>query len=133
MTPARGQQVVTDNPGIQEFFIEAPFAEEWTAYWPYPDHVILGGSSRPGDTPIEPDLDLAERIVSRCVEVEPRLRDAQILGHQVGLRPARPTPRLEVEPIGTARCVHSYGHGGSGVTHSWGAALDAAHLLLKSA
>lgn len=87
----------------------------------------------PGDTPIEPDLDLAERIVSRCAEVEPRLHDAQILGHQVGLRPTRPTPRLEAEPIGTARCVHSYGHGGSGVTHSWGAALDAAHLLLESA
>lgn len=74
VTPARGQQVVTNNPGIEEFFIETPFAEEWTAYWPYPDHVILGGSSRPGDTPIEPDLDRAERIVSRCAEVEPRLR-----------------------------------------------------------
>ncbi len=128
--PARGQHVVVENPGIEEFFMEAPFAEEWAAYWPYPDHVVLGGSSRPGDWSTEPDVELAERIVGRCLEAEPKLRDSRVLAHQVGLRPARPTPRLDVERIGTARCVHSYGHGGSGVTYSWGAALDAAEILL---
>lgn len=129
--PARGQHVVVENPGVQEFFMEAPFAEEWAAYWPYPGHVVLGGSSRPGDASTEPDLELAERIVARCVEVEPRLRDARVLAHQVGLRPGRPTPRLDTERIGAARCVHSYGHGGSGVTYSWGAAVDAAEMLLE--
>jgi len=34
----------------------------------------------------------------------------------VGLRPARPTVRLEAEQVGHTRCVHNYGHGGSGVT-----------------
>jgi len=38
--------------------------------------------------------------------------------------------RLEVEQIGAARCVHNYGHGGSGVTLSWGSAHTAAALLL---
>jgi len=41
--PVRGQQVIVDNPGLEEFFIEAPFGAAWTAYWPYPDHVVLGG------------------------------------------------------------------------------------------
>lgn len=129
--PARGQHVVVENPGIEEFFMEAPFAEEWTAYWPYRDHVVLGGSSRSGDWSTEPDVELAERIVGRCLEAEPKLRGARVLAHQVGLRPGRPTPRLDAERIGTARCVHSYGHGGSGVTYSWGAAVDAAEMLLE--
>lgn len=129
VTPVRGQHVIVDNPGLEEFFIEAPFTPEWAAYWPYPDHVVLGGTQSSGDTSIEPDPEIAERILGRCIEIEPRLGDARVRGHQVGLRPARPAVRVEVEQIGTARCVHNYGHGGSGVTLSWGCASRAAALL----
>lgn len=129
--PVRGQHVIVDNPGLEEFFIEAPFSPVWAAYWPYPDHVVLGGTQSTEDTSTVPDSRLAEEIVQRCVEIEPRLAGAEIRGHQVGLRPARPTARLETEQIGTARCVHNYGHGGSGVTMSWGSALAAADLLLS--
>jgi D-amino-acid oxidase len=55
--------------------------------------------------------------------VEPELRDARVLRHTVGLRPGRPTVRLEVEPRPDgARVIHSYGHGGSGATVCWGCA-----------
>ncbi len=54
----------------------------------------------------------------------------KVRGHQVGLRPTRPAVRLEVERIGAARCVHNYGHGGSGVTLSWGSAFTATALLI---
>ncbi len=128
--PVRGQQVIVDNPGLEEFFIEAPFGPAWTAYWPYPDHVVLGGTKVEGDENLEPSPALADEILRRCVEVEPRLRQAQVRGHQVGLRPERPSVRLEVEQIGNARCVHNYGHGGSGVTLSWGCAYEAAALLI---
>lgn len=128
--PVLGQHVIVENPGIDRFFMEAPFKPEWAAYWPYPDHVVIGGVKRPGDESTEPDPELAERMLKRCVEVEPRLAGARVIGHQVGLRPNRPEPRLDAETIGGARCVHSYGHGGSGVTHSWGAARTAADLLL---
>ncbi len=130
VTPVRGQHVIVDNPGVEEFFIEAPFTPEWTAYWPYPDHVVLGGTQSSGETSTDPVPEVAERILRRCIEVEPRLGDARVRGHQVGLRPTRPTVRLDVEQLDGARCVHNYGHGGSGVTLSWGSASRTAALLL---
>jgi D-amino-acid oxidase len=38
------------------------------------------------------------------------------------LRPGRPSVRLEAEWIGDSLVVHNYGHGGAGVTLSWGCA-----------
>lgn len=127
--PVRGQHVIVDNPGLDEFFIEAPFGPAWAAYWPYPDHVVLGGTAVHDDEDPVPDLMLAEQILQRCIEVEPRLQNARVRGHQVGLRPMRPTVRLEIEHLDGARCVHNYGHGGSGVTLSWGCARETAVLL----
>ena len=127
--PVRGQQVILDNPGLEEFFIEAPFGAAWTAYWPYPDHVVLGGTLSEDDENLEPTPALAKEILRRCIEVEPRLRHAQVRRHQVGLRPGRSSVRLEAEQVGKSRCVHNYGHGGSGVTLSWGCAREAAALL----
>jgi D-amino-acid oxidase len=64
--------------------------------------------------------------------IEPALRDASVLGHRVGLRPARSRVRLEAERSGNLTIVHNYGHGGSGVTLSWGCAEDAAELALAA-
>ena len=130
VTPVRGQHVIVDNPGLEEFFIEAPFTPAWAAYWPYPHHVVLGGTQSTDDSSTEPNPQIAAQILQRCIEVEPRLRGVRVRGHQVGLRPARPAVRLEAEQIGAGRCVHNYGHGGSGVMLSWGSAFAAAALLL---
>ncbi|WP_273183420.1 FAD-dependent oxidoreductase [Hyphomonas adhaerens] len=47
----------------------------------------------------------------------------------VGLRPFRkPGPRLEAVKVGTKHVVHNYGHGGGGVSLSWGVAELAATL-----
>lgn len=130
--PVRGQHVIVDNPGLTEFFIEAPFGPAWAGYFPFPDHVVLGGTAAEGDENLQPDPVLAEQIRERCIEVEPRLRSARVRAHQVGLRPVRPTVRLEVEELDGARCVHNYGHGGSGVTLSWGCARETVALLTGS-
>jgi D-amino-acid oxidase len=36
--------------------------------------------------------------------------------------------RVELERRGTARVIHDYGHGGAGVSLSWGCAADVAAL-----
>ncbi|MEM9669412.1 MAG: FAD-dependent oxidoreductase [Pseudomonadota bacterium] len=47
----------------------------------------------------------------------------------VGLRPfRRPGPRLEVVKVGAKDVVHNYGHGGGGVSISWGVAEMAAGM-----
>ena len=48
-----------------------------------------------------------------------------MLGHAVGVRPARPAVRLER----AGDVVHCYGHGGAGVTLSWGCADEVIRLV----
>ena len=54
----------------------------------------------------------------------------RIIREVVGLRPYRPEGfRVEAERIGEKLLVHNYGHGGAGITLSWGTASLAADLL----
>lgn len=131
VTPMRGPKIVVENPGIDTFVMVGPPGPEGTSIHPHGDIVVLGGSATPSDN-ITPDPQEAGAIIERCAEIEPRLRDARVLDHRVGLRPARPEIRLDLEQRAGARVVHSYGHGGIGVTVSWGCATEAAHLLTSS-
>jgi len=58
---------------------------------------------------------------------------SKIIGGTVGLRPSRSEVRLEVEDIGDRKVVHNYGHGGAGVTLSWGCAEEVVRLVAQSA
>ncbi len=126
----RGQHVVVQNPGIDSFLIEAPVGPSWVGFFPFDEHVVLGGVAMEDDWRLDPDPEVAEQIIERCAAVEPRLGTAEVIGHRVGLRPVRPSVRLEAEQRGGARIVHNYGHGGTGVAMSWGCAREAAELLL---
>jgi D-amino-acid oxidase len=128
--PVRGQHVIVENPGLDTFFLEAPIGTAWASYFPHGDHVVLGGTATVDDWNLAADPATAREIQNRCADIEPRLRNARVLGHRVGLRPVRPTVRLEVEKIGRARCVHNYGHGGVGVSMSWGCAREATAMLM---
>jgi D-amino-acid oxidase len=131
VTPFRGQVVVAANPGISEFFIGlADSSRDLVYLFPHGDTVILGGTEVAGDWNTEPDPAVAERILADCTAAEPRLRGARILAHRVGLRPFRPQIRLEAEPGPPGPLVvHNYGHGGAGITMSWGCARAAAGLV----
>ena len=131
----RGQVVAVHNPGITEFFVGSGAASWPLVYlFPHDDVVLLGGTEERGSNSREPDPSTAERIVAACAAIRPELRGAEVLEHRVGLRPARPSVRLEAEA--GARdgviVVHNYGHGGAGVTLSWGCAEDATQLVLDA-
>jgi len=133
LTPIRGQVVVTANPGLTEFFVgEHDQPDQLTYFFPHAATVVLGGTQQPGSASTEPDPITADRIVRDCAAVEPRLGNAPILSHRVGLRPVRPLVRLEVQAIADGRhLVHNYGHGGAGVTLSWGCARAAADEVVR--
>ena len=133
LAPIRGQLVVVENPGITEFFSEdTGLSPELTHFYPFGDTVVLGGLAEEGAWSMEPDPAVAAGILKRCAEVEPRLRDASAIGHRVGLRPTRPEVRVEAERLGALHVIHNYGHGGAGVTLSWGCATEAADLVVAS-
>ncbi|MDT0454200.1 FAD-dependent oxidoreductase [Streptomyces sp. DSM 41527] len=122
--PVQGQLVIVENPGIEEWYVSADTGSADTTYvLPQPYGVVLGGTARENAWSREPGPAVAEAIVARCARRFPELAGARIREHKVGLRPARPAVRLAVErlPDGTP-CVHNYGHGGAGVTVSWGCA-----------
>jgi D-amino-acid oxidase len=98
------------------------------------DMLVLGGLAEPDAWDLDIGLHNYEPIremYRRCVEFMPTLSDAEIDAAEpvrVGLRPVRQrNVRLETE-VGT-RIVHNYGHGGSGVTFSWGCALEIVETL----
>ncbi len=127
LTATRGMHVIVNNVGIHEFWMEAVADSTWTNVFPYPSHIVLGGAALPEDGPS--DDEVAAAILARAIEVKPRLAGATILGRQVGWRPTRATPRVELDEVDGTPCVHAYGHGGIGVTVSWGVAENVVQLL----
>jgi len=130
MEPIRGQIVRVRNPGLGRFVLDEENPEGVTYIIPRSEDCILGGTTEEGEWNTEADPEIAEGILSRCAALEPRLRGAVVLEHKVGLRPGRPEIRLEREDAasGPPR-VHNYGHGGSGITLSWGCAEEALRLV----
>ena len=131
VTPVRGQVVVVANPGISDFFVGAGQDPDDLIYlFPHRDTVVLGGTEQPGNWSVEPDPATAERIMRSCTALEPRLAGTEVIAHRVGLRPVRPSVRLEAEELGDGRrLLHNYGHGGAGITLSWGCALDVVNMV----
>ena len=129
LTAVRGQLVLVDNPGITEFFQDNPHSSDLTCIFPHEKYVVLGGNASLDVADMEPSPDVAELILERCLEVDPRLRDARVIGHRVGLRPNRPNVRVEWDERTDFPLLHNYGHGGSGVTLSWGCAFEVLELL----
>ena len=131
LTGQWGMHTVVDNPGIDFCFMEGPPGQsEWVAWMPHGDKVLIGGIIDDDTGHPTPDVDTGTRLHAAAGHVEPRLTEAPILGYTSGIRPARPAVRVEEEPRPSGpRLIHNYGHGGLGVTLSWGCA-DAVTALL---
>jgi D-amino-acid oxidase len=100
------------------------------------DLLVLGGLVEPDEWDTKLTLENYQPIremFQRCQDFLPVLRNATRLAGatvRAGLRPTRTRGvRLERQP-GT-RILHNVGHGGSGVTFSWGCAKEIVGLLTQ--
>ncbi len=125
--PARGQVVIVKNREIKNH--TALFEKKFYIY-PRGEQCLLGGSYDLDQWDRTPDPALTQEILDWAATMEPCLKTPEILDVRVGLRPLRPTVRLEKEllPDGTP-LIHNYGHGGAGYTLSWGCAFDVLKIL----
>ena len=124
--PIRGQ-VVRVAAGHARRFVQAGGGQKPLTYIiPRPDCTVLGGTEDVGVWDLDVHAGTADAILARCRAVEPKLADAEVLSHAVGLRPCRSEVRLETVRSAGGVIIHNYGHGGGGVTLSWGCADEVA-------
>ena len=126
VVPVRGQVVyIKQDPGFGRYD-QRPESLIYTI--PRRDVTVLGGTAQKGDWTMEIREEDEEDILKKCESLWPELDRANIVGRAVGLRPSRTEVRLEKEHVGDKVVVHNYGHGGAGVTLSWGCADEVARL-----
>lgn len=119
--PVRGQVVYVEQVGLDRWWLDG---DGPTYVVPRAHEIVVGGTSEEGEWSRTPDPEAAHEILERGSQLVPELRRARVLRHKVGLRPVRPAVRLERE----GDVIHCYGHGGSGVTLSWGVAEEVVSL-----
>ncbi|KAI1895747.1 hypothetical protein AGOR_G00109830 [Albula goreensis] len=129
----RGQILRVHAPWLKHFIRDS---DGHTYIYPGRDSVTIGGTRQEGDWRLAVDPRDTEGILERCHQLEPSLHGSVHLGEVVGLRPGRACPRLERALLETqgrrVPVVHNYGHGGWGVSFSWGTALEALQLVRDS-
>ncbi len=124
--PIRGQ-IVRVAAGYADRFVQAGGSRSPLTYIiPRPDCTVLGGTEDEGVWDLDVDPGISDAILARCLALEPELKNADVLSHAVGLRPGRSEVRLETVRTPGGVIVHNYGHGGGGVTLSWGCADEVA-------
>ena len=131
--PIRGQITHLAGNASGRVFIDDENAPEFSYVIPRSQDTVLGGSAREDAPSMQPDPGEAEDIKRRCEAMEPALASLDKIDDQVGQRPGRSSVRLEVEArSGGQRIIHNYGHGGCGVTLSWGCAKEVTRLAEES-
>lgn len=132
-----GQVVcIKPRPSIQQliFCTTGRYAEQPVYVVPRRSDIILGGTTVevPADGDYLPDPAVTRSIIDQCAEVLPELAHVSkgdIIAERVGLRPCRKrSVRIEADTSGRVPVIHAYGHGGGGVTFSWGTADEVVRL-----
>ena len=127
MRPVQGQVVLVEQIGLDTWLLDGAGL---TYVIPRSEDIVVGGTDLEGEWGRRPDPAVGRAILDRASALVPELAAATVLRQRVGLRPARPIVRLEPEPLpegGTV--IHCYGHGGAGVTVSWGCADEVASMV----
>ncbi len=146
--PIRGQIMhVSNDLGLTEPLLEERRGEALTYVFPFERHVVLGGTYEKDQGEEATDDPALQGILDRCRtflrvcgdDRWPRL-GISVIRKLAGLRPGRRSPdghdadvRLEAERMGDLTVIHNYGHGGAGVTLSWGCAEEVLRLIEHAA
>jgi D-amino-acid oxidase len=129
--PSRGQVVRVRHNGYRRALLDE--GDEVAYIVPRIHDIVLGGTDDEGNESTEPDPAVTRDILRRCSRLAPEFAgvgEPDVVSVAVGLRPVRSSVRVEVErPAPDRLLVHNYGHGGAGVTLSWGCAAEVAELV----
>lgn len=96
----------------------------------YPDDVSIDGVDVP-----RPIITLNREILSHSFDIIPDLSELNVrayVGYRFIRKDTEPGLRLEAEEISDKLVVHNYGHGGAGVTLSWGCALKVLQYVKRT-
>ncbi|XP_071949875.1 D-aspartate oxidase-like [Antedon mediterranea] len=132
--PIRGQVIRVKAPWVKHFIIDIDDKYDGSVHIiPCRNTVLVGKSVQKNNWNLKVDKNDRKEIWRSAVNMFPSISHAELDHEWVGLRPGRPTVRLERETINIdgniVPIVHNYGHGGRGVSMSWGCAEDAAKLV----
>lgn len=135
LVPSRGQVVRLANPSeapLTRWMVDGEDASQLTYVMPHGDLVVCGGTDVDGDWSMRPDPGVEAEILGRVFAAVPALKDAPVVSRAVGLRPGAPEVRLARSEVDAREVVTCYGHGGAGVTLSWGCAAEVCRLVTSS-
>ncbi|KAK3794629.1 hypothetical protein RRG08_003775 [Elysia crispata] len=134
--PTRGQVWKVHATWIKHFYFAVAKEKDSLYVLPGVDYVTVGGTAQAGDWNTNPDPKDAARIWEQALVHWPELTHATPVQAWAGLRPSRPSIRLEPESLNMhgrpLEVIHNYGHGGSGITMHWGCALEVTAMVLET-
>jgi D-amino-acid oxidase len=131
--PIRGQFIITDKIRLPRVTLASLTSNAFILIVERKNDCYIAGNTLDGVWDTKPDPETSASMLFHAQHLEPLLKNATIRRAGVGLRPGRPTVRLEREELSDGRIViHNYGHGGAGFTTAWGCAEDALTLVLLS-
>jgi D-amino-acid oxidase len=130
--PVLGQVVYVKNPGLSLAILDEDHPDGLAYVIPRREDVVLGGTAEENRFEATISQEIGHAIIRRCIELEPSLRGAAVLGMRAGLRPVRPSVRVERQQVGRSIVIHNYGHGGSGMTLSWGCAEEVLKMVREA-
>lgn len=125
LIPVRGQIAIIDK-------LKMDWSINADGFYIYPrkSDTVLGGTYEWNVSKEEVEHGALYLILKGNLRAFPELATVKIKKSYAGIRPYRlETIRVEREDIAGKRVIHNYGHGGAGVTLSWGSARLAQALI----
>lgn len=127
--PIRGQVVrLANTKNLSQWLCDDDYPQGVSYIIPRREDIIVGGTDTANDWNREVEPQTSIDILARAAKLVPELEGLEVLEHKVGLRPARETIRLEHVAGHPLPVIAAYGHGGAGVTLSWGTAQRVVEL-----